>query len=49
MTKVLIDTNIFIYDLDKKSKYNSKAKEILNSDFELYTSAKNISEFVSVA
>ncbi len=49
MNKVLIDTNIFIYDLDRNSKYHKKANEILNSENELFTTSKNISEFVCVA
>jgi len=48
MTKVLIDTNIFIYDLDKNSKFHSEANKLLNSENELYTTSKNVSEFICV-
>jgi len=48
MNKLLIDTNVFIYDIDKSSKYHNPANEILNSDKELYTTTKNISEYFAV-
>jgi predicted nucleic acid-binding protein len=49
MKKVLIDTNIFIYDLDKNSIFHERAKKVLNDKtIELYTSSKNISEFISI-
>lgn len=48
MNKLLIDTNVFIYDIDRSSKYHKPANEILNSDKELYTTTKNISEYFAV-
>lgn len=48
MNDILIDTNVFIYDLDKSSQYNKTANKILNSDNSLFTSSKNISEFFAV-
>lgn len=48
MNKLLIDTNVFIYNIDKSSKYHKPAYEILNSDKELYTTTKNISEYFAV-
>ncbi|MBK9334194.1 MAG: type II toxin-antitoxin system VapC family toxin [Ignavibacteria bacterium] len=49
MSKVLIDTNIFIYDLDRASSFHKQAKQIVEDPrVELYTTSKNISEFFAV-
>jgi len=49
MSKVLVDTNIFIYALDKSSSYHLAANKILsNESLELYTTSKNISEYFAV-
>ena len=49
MNKMVVDTNIFIYDLDRNSVFHKRASELLNDEsIELYTTSKNISEFVSV-
>ncbi|MEO8211303.1 MAG: type II toxin-antitoxin system VapC family toxin [bacterium] len=49
MNKILIDTNIFIYDLDKSSIFHDKAKKIIQDEsLELSTTSKNISEFFAV-
>ena len=47
--QLLIDTNILIYSLDVDSKFHHKSiKLLLNPDNELYTTTKNISEFLVV-
>lgn len=49
MNKILVDTNILIYSIDEDSKYFESAQQILSSsENELYTSSKNLSEFLSV-
>jgi len=48
MNKILIDTNVFLYDLDKSSLHHKKASEILFSGVSLVTTSKNISEFFAV-
>ncbi len=48
MNKLLLDTNVFIYDIDKSSKYHESANEILNSDNSFYTTTKVISEYFAV-
>ena len=43
--KVLIDTNILIYSLDKNSKYYAFANDIINSySGSAYITSKNISQ-----
>ena len=47
--RILIDTNILIYSIDVDSKFHHKSiKLLLNPDNELYTTSKNISEFLVV-
>ena len=47
--RILIDTNILIYSIDVDSKFHRKSiKLLLNPDNELYTTSKNISEFLVV-
>ena len=47
--RILIDTNILIYSIDVDSKFHHKSIKLLpNPDNELYTTSKNISEFLVV-
>ena len=48
MNKLLLDTNILIYSIDEGSKYFSKSQNLFSDQFELYTTSKNLSEFLSV-
>jgi len=49
MTKVGIDTNIFIYTLDKSSTFHEKCYNFLkDNENDLYTTTKNISEYIAV-
>jgi predicted nucleic acid-binding protein len=48
MSKVLLDTNVLIYSIDEGSKYFIKAHSIFSEQQELYTTSKNLSEFLSV-
>ena len=49
MSKIFIDTNILIYSIDEDSRFYSKSQAILfDSNFDLYTSSKNLSEFLAV-
>lgn len=48
MSDLLVDTNVFIYDLDRSSQFHDDANKILNSDNSLFTTTKNISEYFAV-
>jgi predicted nucleic acid-binding protein len=49
MKKILLDTNLLIYSIDKESLYQTKCYEIVNSkQYDKYLSSKNISEFLAV-
>jgi len=49
MNKILIDTNILIYAIDADSRFHRKSAEIITaSNISLFTTAKNISEFLVV-
>lgn len=49
-TKIIVDTNTFLYAFDNKNIYHSKAKTILyDSNYLLHTTTKNISEYFAVA
>ena len=49
MNKILVDTNILIYSIDEDSKYFKFSQDILlNKDFDLYTTSKNLTEFLAV-
>ena len=49
MNEILVDTNVFIYALDKKSIYNQQTIKLLNSpNNTLFTSTKNISQLFSI-
>ncbi|MCC5933662.1 MAG: type II toxin-antitoxin system VapC family toxin [Candidatus Cyclonatronum sp.] len=50
MIKVLIDTNVLIYAIDQKSVFFQDARDILEAGkYELYTTSKNLTEFMVVA
>ena len=48
MSKLLLDTNVLIYSIDEGSKYFKKSQTILAEHSELYTTSKNISEYLAV-
>ncbi len=49
MKKILLDTNILIYYINKSGEFNKQVTDILqNKNYELYISTKNISEFFVV-
>ena len=48
MSKLLLDTNVLVYSIDEDSKYFNKAHNIFSDQYELYTTSKNLSEFLSV-
>ena len=49
MSKVLLDTNVLIYSIDKDSKYFDRSQKVIkNQDLNLFTTIKNISEMLTV-
>jgi predicted nucleic acid-binding protein len=49
MNKILLDTNILIYALDKTSVFHQKASQIMQDENNhLFTTTKNISEYFAV-
>ncbi len=49
MNKVLIDTNVIIYSIDEESKYFNRAQDLIYNDrVKLFTTSKNIAEFLAV-
>jgi len=49
MSKVLVDTNIFVYGIDEDSAFFKKARKILEQDkYQLVTTSKNLIEFLAV-
>jgi predicted nucleic acid-binding protein len=49
MSRVLIDTNIFVYGIDEDSKYFDQAKQILDQkEKQLVTTSKNLIELLPV-
>jgi predicted nucleic acid-binding protein len=48
MSKLLLDTNVLIYSIDEDSRFFEKARSIFSKQLELFTTSKNISEFLSV-
>ncbi|MDZ7693708.1 MAG: PIN domain-containing protein [Balneolaceae bacterium] len=49
MSKLLIDTNIFVYGIDQDSKFFSRSRNILDgSAYQLVTTSKNLLEFLAV-
>ena len=48
MSKLFLDTNILVYAIDADSQYHTIARDLLlSSDHELFTSMKNLSEFLA--
>lgn len=49
MNKILVDTNILVYAIDEDSKFYSQSQILLfDSNNDLYTTSKNLSEFLAV-
>ena len=48
MSKLLVDTNVLIYGIDQDSSFYSAARTLLDSENDLFTTCKNISEFLAV-
>ena len=49
MSKVLLDTNLLTYSIDKDSKYFDKTRNLFSEpEIELFTTSKNLSEFLAV-
>ncbi|MBV6421511.1 MAG: hypothetical protein DAHOPDDO_02786 [Ignavibacteriaceae bacterium] len=48
MNKILVDTNVLLYSIDEDSKYFDSAQKIFSEELELYTTSKNLSEFLTV-
>ena len=47
MNEILFDTNLLIYAIDEESKYYNSAQQLLNDKGnKLFTTSKNISEFL---
>ncbi|MBC8042628.1 MAG: PIN domain-containing protein [Rhizobacter sp.] len=50
MSNRLVDTNLLLYRVDQRSKYHQSTKVLLNDpNHDLFTTSKNISEFIAVA
>ncbi|MCL6583191.1 MAG: PIN domain-containing protein [bacterium] len=46
---ILVDTNILVYAIDEDSKFYYRSRELLlNSNHNLFTTSKNLSEFLTV-
>lgn len=46
---LVIDTNILVYAIDEDSEFYSKSQALLyDSDYALFTTSKNLSEFLAV-
>ena len=49
MNNVLFDTNLLLYSIDEDSKYFDSVHALINDDsLKLFTTSKNLSEFLSV-
>ena len=48
MSKILLDTNVLIYAVDQDSVFYAASRTVLDSDDELFTTSKNLSEFLAV-
>ena len=48
MSKMLLDTNVLIYAIDQDSVFYAASRAVLDSDDELFTTSKNLSEFLAV-
>lgn len=50
MSNLLVDTNLLLYRVDQNSKYHQRTKAVLTDpNYDLFTTSKNISEFMAVA
>ena len=48
MTKMLVDTNVLVYAKDSSSIHHLPSLTILEGDYDLYTTSKNLNEYYSV-
>jgi predicted nucleic acid-binding protein len=49
MNKILVDTNVLVYAVDEDSKFHNKSLSLIqNTNYDLYTTSKNLSEFLVV-
>jgi predicted nucleic acid-binding protein len=49
MNKLLVDTNVLVYAIDEDSIFFRKSRDlVIHPDKDLYTTAKNLSEFLAV-
>jgi len=49
MNKILVDTNVLVYSIDEDSKFHTISKNLIQNPLnELYTTSKNLSEFLVV-
>ncbi len=49
MNRVLVDTNILVYAVDEDSIFHAAAEKVLrSSEYSLFTTSKNLSEFLVV-
>lgn len=49
MNKILVDTNVLIYSIDEDSIFHTLSKKLIqNTNYSLYTTSKNLSEFLVV-
>ncbi|SHG44566.1 Predicted nucleic acid-binding protein, contains PIN domain [Fodinibius roseus] len=49
MSKLLVDTNVLVYGIDQDSQFYSKARDVIeNTKNQLFTTSKNLSEFLAV-
>jgi len=49
MNKILVDTNVLVYSIDEDSKFHTISRNLVqNPDNHLYTTSKNLSEFLVV-
>lgn len=48
MNRLLIDTNILIYSKDSSSSFHSVALNVIQGNFKLFTTSKNLSEYYAV-
>ncbi len=48
--KILLDSNVLLYAMDKNSKYHKISINIIeNKNYQLFVSTKNISEILAVS
>lgn len=49
MNKILVDTNVLVYAIDKDSRFYLRSRKLLfESTLELFTTSKNLIEFLTV-